>query len=274
MTLESPRGSRIPKESDSADPDPLKRFSDRVDDYVRYRPGYPPEVIEFLRLRMGLGEASVVADIGSGTGIFTRMLLETGARVVAVEPNDAMRSAAEAELSACRNFTSVKGSAEATGLPANFASLITCAQAFHWFEPSGTRREFIRIAGGSRGCAVIWNTAVADRTEFGQGYERIKEEFGTDFQRIRHENIEKNDRFNAFFGVGNWARQSFGNSQTLDFMGLKGRLLSSSYAPKEGHPRHEQMIGALTRLFHQCQRDGVVRMDYTTEVFFGKLGLG
>jgi len=260
-------------ESDRTDPDPLKRFSDRVEDYVRYRPGYPSEVIEFLRSRMGLGDASVVADVGAGTGIFTRMLLETGARVIAVEPNDAMRRAAEAELELFKNFTSVKGSAEATGLPANFASLITCAQAFHWFEPSRTRKEFIRMAQRNGWCAVIWNTAVVDRTEFSLGYERIKEEFGTDFQRIRHEKIEKNDRFNAFFGVGNWAKKTFENSQTLDFKGLKGRLLSSSYAPKEGHLQHEQMIAALTRLFNQCQKDGVVRMDYNTEVFFGKLGL-
>ena len=260
-------------ESGRTDPDPLKRFSDRVDDYVRYRPGYPAEVIKFLRLKTGLGEESVVADVGAGTGIFTRMLLETGAKVVAVEPNDAMRSAADVELSQRKNFTSVKGTAEATGLPANFTSLITCAQAFHWFDPSGTRKEFTRIAQKNGWCAVIWNTNIVDRSDFGLGYERIKAEFGTDFQRIRHENIEKNDRFNAFFGVGNWAKQSFENAQTLDLKGLKGRLLSSSYAPKEGHLLYDQMIAALTRLFDQCQKDGVVRMDYTTEVFFGRLGL-
>jgi SAM-dependent methyltransferase len=253
--------------------DPLRRFSDRVEDYVRYRPGYPEAVIGLLRERVGLSQAAAVADVGSGTGIFTRMLLAAGATVFAVEPNDAMRAAAEAESSGRRGFRSVKGSAEATGLADGAVALVTCAQAFHWFEPAAARREFMRILVPGGWCALIWNTAIVDASEFAGGYERIKEEFGTDFRHVRREYIETSGRFDAFYGPGNWEKREFANLQSLDYRGLKGRLLSSSYAPKEGHPRHAAMIAALGSLFDRCQKDGAVRMDYRTEVFLGRLAL-
>jgi SAM-dependent methyltransferase len=242
-----------------------------VGDYVRYRPGYPLELIRSLREGAGLAETSAVADVGSGTGIFTRLLLGAGAKVFAVEPNDAMRSAAEAELGALGNFTSVKGTAEATGLGDRSVSLVTCAQAFHWFEAAGARSEFRRILVPGGWCALIWNTPIVGGTEFAEGYERIKGEFGTDFQRVRHENLEKEGRFDAFFGAGGWRKETFDNFQDLDFEGLKGRLLSSSYAPMAGHPRHERMMRALAGLFERSQKGGVVRMDYNTELFLGRL---
>ena len=208
--------------------------------------------------------------MGSGSGIFTRLLLLAGARVFAVEPNDVMRGAAESELRADPNFVSVKGTAEATGLRDRSVSLVTCAQAFHWFDPARTRREFIRILGPAGWCALVWNTAVVDASDFAVGYERIKEGFGTDFRRVRHETLEKTGRFDAFFGAGRWERHAFANSQALDFSGLRGRLLSSSYAPREDHPRHPAMLAALRELFDRCQQGGAVRMDYETELFLGQ----
>jgi SAM-dependent methyltransferase len=224
-----------------------------------------------MRARMGLSSASTVADVGSGTGIFTGLLLGTGANVFAVEPNDAMRAAAEATFRGRANFTSVTGSAEATSLGSASVSLITCAQAFHWFDVAPTRREFGRILAPRGYCALIWNTAAVEKTEFAVGYETIKEEFGTDFKRVRHETLEKTGRFDALFGKGRWMKECFENFQTLDLGGLKGRLLSSSYAPKEGHPSFAPMISSLESLYDRCQRDGLVRMDYSTEVFYGHL---
>jgi SAM-dependent methyltransferase len=256
---------------DTSNLDPLRRFSDRVEDYVRYRPSYPAEVVRFLEAKTGLSAKSVVADVGAGTGIFTRILLDTGATVFAVEPNDAMRGAAEAEFGRRPNFKSTKGSAEATGLADRSVTLITCAQAFHWFDPQAAGREYRRILEQEGWCVLIWNTALVGGSEFAIGYERIKGKFGTDFQRIRHDTIEKSGRFDAFFGAGRWGKQAFENAQTLDYPGLKGRLLSSSYAPKAGQPRHEAMIADLRGLYDRCQKDGCVRMDYTTEVFFGRL---
>lgn len=228
-------------------------------------------MIEFLAARAGLTERSAVADVGSGTGIFTRLLLDAGARVFAVEPNDAMRGAAESEFRALANFTSMKGTAEATGLDDRCVSLVTCAQAFHWFDHAAARREFMRVLAAGGWCALVWNTAIVEGDDFAVGYERIKEEFGTDFRSVRHENIEKTGGFAAFFGAGGWTKEVFANSQTLGLEGLRGRLLSSSYAPKEGHPRHGAMVAAMEELFARCQRDGVVRMDYGTEVFLGRL---
>jgi SAM-dependent methyltransferase len=238
---------------------------------VRYRPSYPPGVVGFLKARTGFSDAGTVADVGSGTGIFTALLLDTGARVFAVEPNDAMRAAAEARFLGRPNFSSVKGSAEASGLPDGSVSLITCAQAFHWFDVGATRREFERILAPGGWCALVWNTAVIGKTEFALGYEKLKDEFGTDFKHVRHEVLERAGRFDAFFGKGKWSKDCFENSQILDLTGLKGRLLSSSYSPKEGHPRFEAMIAALGQLFDRSKKDGVIRMDYVTEVFLGRL---
>ncbi len=253
-----------------ADLNPLGRFTDRVRDYVLYRPGYPASLMDFLRKEAGLGEGTAVADVGAGTGIFTRLLLQAGARVFAVEPNDGMRAAAEAEFRGDPRFVSLKGTAEATGVAEASVALVTCAQAFHWFDPVNTGREFRRILAPGGHCALIWNTSVR-RGDFAEGYEEIKARFGTDFERIRHENIDAPERFGPFFGPGGWTRHVFANFQVLDWESLKGRLMSSSYAPPPGHPGHDPMIAALRTLYEHCQREGSVRMEYETELYFGRL---
>jgi SAM-dependent methyltransferase len=252
------------------DASPLSRFSDRVADYVRYRPSYPPALLQFLAQKTGLGAASTVADVGAGTGIFTSQLLETGAKVWAVEPNPEMRAAAEAQLGARDRFVSQTGSADATGLPDRSISHITCAQAFHWFDPVTAGREFRRILIPAGWCALIWNSNLPEASEFDAGYERIKNEFGTDFKEINHQARPK-ERFHVLFGSAPWQKHSFPNFQTFDSDGLQGRLLSSSYAPKPGQPGHAPMLAALAELFARCQRDGQVRMEYETELFLGQL---
>jgi SAM-dependent methyltransferase len=240
-----------------------------VDDYVRYRPSYPSSLIDFLCRNAGLKAGASVADIGSGTGILTRLLLDAGARVHAVEPNDAMRAAAESELGDRPGFVSVNGTAEKTGLPSASVPLITCAQAFHWFEPVETRAEFARILAPGGRCAIIWNNSVGHGSAFAEGYEAIKSRFRTDSSRVQHESIRALEEFDSFFGRGGWENRSFDNFQVLDRIGLRGRLLSASYAPKSGHPAHESMLAALDELFDRCQSNGIVRMDYRTELFLG-----
>jgi SAM-dependent methyltransferase/ribosomal protein S18 acetylase RimI-like enzyme len=251
--------------------DPLVRFSDRVGDYVKYRPSYPAEVIRLLEEKTGLAAGTVVADVGAGTGIFTRILLGTGAKVFAVEPNDAMRAAAEAEFRGAPSFSAVAGTAEATGLGDRSVGLITCAQAFHWFDPARARQEFRRILKPGGWCALVWNTPIENDSDFSIGFRKIKDELDTDFQRVRLLNMERTGGFERFFGAGNWEKQTFKNSQTLDLQGLKGRMLSSSYAPKPGHPRHPAMIAALEDLFRSHSRDGAVQLNYETEIFYGRL---
>src|SRR5271154_1515768 len=125
--------------------DPTARFSSRVEKYVRYRPSYPKEVVALLGKQCGLTAESVIADVASGTGIFTRLLLENGNRVFGVEPNAEMRRAGEEYLAAFPRFTSVAGTAEATTLPDHSVDIVTAAQAAHWFDRAKARREFVRI---------------------------------------------------------------------------------------------------------------------------------
>src|SRR4051812_35209407 len=114
--------------------DTVERFSNRVANYVKYRPGYPPEILEIFRDEMNLTGDSVVADIGSGTGISARVFLENGNPVFGVEPNAAMRAAAKEFLKSFPQFESVEGTAEATNLPDRSVDLVIAAQAFHWFD--------------------------------------------------------------------------------------------------------------------------------------------
>jgi len=251
------------------DLNPLERFSNRVEDYVRYRPGYPDSVLRLLEKTAGLGPGMPVADVGSGTGIFARLLLDGGAHVFAIEPNDAMRQAAEAWLGGREGFTSMKGSAEATGVRDQSVGLVTCAQAFHWFDPARTRREFMRILRPGGWCALVWNRPLSNEG-FGAGFEELKTRFGTDYKRVRQETMGVVGRLDGFYGNREWGRHVYANNQDLDFESLSGRLLSSSFAPPRGHPDHAPMVEALRRLFDKFQSGGKIRMEYETEIFLGR----
>lgn len=248
---------------------PLQRFSDRVGDYVRFRPSYPAALLDCLEATAGLAPGARVADVGAGTGLFTRLLLDRGAEVFAVEPNAAMRAAAERDLAGRQGFHSVRGMAEATALPAGSVALVTCAQAFHWFDTARARDEFRRILAAGGRCALIWNLPPASGTPFGLGYERIKEDFKTDFHEVRRATEKGSEHMDLLYGKGRWERRTFGNHQDLDLESLIGRMRSSSYAPKEGQPGYDGMVEALTRLFGQFQVNGLVRLHYETEFFLG-----
>jgi len=246
--------------------DSTRRFSDRVDDYERYRPGYPEGVLGILRAGVGLTPAAVIADIGAGTGISTDRFLRNGNPVFAVEPNREMRAAAERRLGGRPGFTSVAGTAEATTLPAASVDGIVVAQAFHWFDRARARAEFRRILRPGGWVALIWNTRRRE-TPFAQAYEALLESFGTDYAQVKHERIDE-AALAAFFATG-FARRSVPNFQTLDLDGLCGRLRSSSYAPPAGHPRHAPMLAELEQIFRVHQHGGCVRFEYDTQVFFG-----
>ena len=249
---------------------PLTRFTDRVEDYIRYRPNYPAALFGFLGSRAQLGPQAVVADVGSGTGIFSEQLLERGATVFAVEPNAAMRTAAESRLSGQPRFVSVEGTSTATGLVDGTVSLITCAQAFHWFEPAETRREFWRISRPAAQWALVWNSAPDQLDALNQEFERIKLAYGTDFVEIRHQGGRARQQIERFFGPGRFERFTFRHFQLLDREGLRGRMLSSSYAPKAGDPRHAPMVQDLDRAFDAHQQAGWARIDYDTELYLGR----
>lgn len=247
--------------------DPTQRFSDRVANYVRYRPHYPPGVLDVLRTNIGLLAETVVADIGAGTGIATLLFLGNGNPVFAVEPNREMRTAAEELLRDCPGFRSVNGTAEATALPDASVDCVVAAQAFHWFDPLKARMEFRRILRPDGWVVLLWNRRLKDATPFLCAYERLLEEFSVDYAQVRHERID--EAALARFYRPDFDLRTLPNAQICDFESLKGRLLSSSYAPPEGDPRCAPMLDRLQQIFAANQQDGRARIDYETQVYFG-----
>jgi SAM-dependent methyltransferase len=241
------------------------RFSSRVANYVKYRPGYPEAVYAFLADRCALTADSQIADIGSGTGISSELFLRHGARVIGVEPNREMREAGDALLAAYAHFSSSNGTAEATGLAAASIDLIIAGQAYHWFDPQPAAREFRRVLKPSGWVALLWNDRQTDSTPFLRDYEALLQTFSTDYAAIDHKN-SKPERLGIAF-----ARAQFDNAQHLDYDGIAGRLLSSSYAPEHGHPNHVPMMAELRRIFDQHQHAGQVDLRYTTDVFVGRV---
>lgn len=250
--------------------EPTKRFSHRVADYIRYRPGYPPELFGLLVEELRLTPAHGIADVGSGTGIFSEMFLRNGNPVYGVEPNDEMRAAGERLLSKYTSFQSIDGTAEATGLPDQSVDLVTAGQAFHWFDADAARREFSRILRPGGWIVLVWNTRRIEGTPFLASYEQLVVRYGIDYQQVTARNVD-DAALARFFAPGGYRRHVLANAQELDFDALKGRLLSSSYIPLPGHPRYDAMLTELARLFDAHQSTGRVRMEYDTEVNFGTL---
>ncbi len=247
----------------------VERFSNRVANYVKYRPDYPPEILEVFRGEMNLTESSIVADIGSGTGISTRVFLENGNAVFGVEPNAAMRRAAEEFLKDYPRFESVDGTAEATSLPDRSVDLVIAAQAFHWFDQEKTPLEFRRIAREGGFVALIWNERQLDTNEFLREYEELLKKYGTDYEKVRHDNLDKAVFEKAF--QADFSQKSFLNVQSLDFEGMKGRILSSSYMPSETDERFPAIEIELRRLFEKYAESGRIQLLYNTNIFYTRL---
>ncbi len=248
---------------------PTARFSDRVENYVRYRPGYPPEVLDLLRAECGLQPSHIIADIASGTGVLTRLLLDNGNSVFAVEPNTEMREMGMHELESYDRLVSVAGTAEETTLRSASVDFVTAAQAAHWFDLPRARAEFVRILRREGWCVLIWNERCTASTPFLRGYEQLLLTYGTDYKEVRHERTTA--MIHEFFTPALCRERVFGLRQQLDYEGAAGRLLSSSYAPLEGHPSHAPMMEELRRIFRSHAKDGRVEFGYNTRVFYGHL---
>ena len=248
---------------------PLGRFTDRVANYVAYRPKYPAAVLEFMRDELNLSPSSIIADVGSGPGILTEMFLRNGNTVFAVEPNDAMRAAAENLLGAFPNFKSVNAAAEATTLADSSVDFVTAAQAFHWFDAGRALAEFARILKPGGWVALLWNMRRVDSTPFLSELERILRAYGTDYERVAADNPGQ-ELMERVFPRG-FGTKIFQHAQIFDYEGLRGRWLSASYVPLAGHPNHEPMFNALRRAFDEYNTDGTVAIEYDTVIYFSQL---
>lgn len=246
-----------------------ERFSNRVKDYVSYRPHYPTEIITFLKKQIYLNKDWVIADIGSGTGISTELFLHNGNTVYAVEPNKEMRTAAEEAFKNNRNFISINAPAEATTLPDKSVNLIIAAQAFHWFDKWSAKKEFMRIAQPDGYLALIWNERKQEQ-DFHHAYEQMLSEFAPAYKNECRQNIDE-VMISEFFSPNPWFFHSFPNVQHFDFEGLKGRLLSSSYAPLKDHPQYRPILQRLQQIFDRFNVEGKVEFEYTCKLFYGKI---
>ena len=249
--------------------DPTKRFSTRVENYIRFRPGYPDALLPLLEERSGLRAGDTVADLGSGTGKLTERFVRRGYTVYAVEPNEPMREAA-LHLVAAGRCRLIDGTAEATGLPDAGIDLAVSAQAFHWFDFEATLAELARILAPRGRVALIWNVRDETAGRFMIEYEELLANHGTDYRNVGAHGVDTNSR-ERLFGPDLGKFDCLPNEQRLDRDGLIGRVLSASYAPEPGHPGHDEMIGALDELFRRHQSGGEVVLHYRTEVFHGVL---
>lgn len=244
-----------------------QRFSNRVENYVKYRPHYPAAIITYLQERFGFS-AGAIADVGAGTGILTKLFLDAGYTVYAVEPNEPMLAKATSLLNDHTGFTAVPGIAENTTLANNSVDAVMAGQAFHWFDAAKSKAEFIRILKPHGLVVLVWNERRID-TAFEQEYEVLINQYGKDYVQVKHRNIEQGD-IAAFFAPAAMELKTFNNQQVFDFEGLKGRLLSSSYVPLQGEPKHDEMIAGLKALFDKYQQSGTITITYDTRVYAGR----
>lgn len=241
------------------------RFTYRVENYIKYRPTYPPEIFEYLKSEGILRSDSVIADIGSGTGISAELFLKNGNVVYGIEPNDAMREAAEKLPTAYINFKSINATAEETTLPQKSIDLIVCAQAFHWFDIPKVKVEFKRILKPLGRICLMWNERILDGNPFLVAYEKLLLKYGTDYKNVRHENIDEK-KLNEFF-ENSYTKKTFPNKQIFDLAGITGRLLSSSYTPQYDSPLYEPMLAELNEIFEKNQVKGNIEFLYDTNIY-------
>jgi SAM-dependent methyltransferase len=250
--------------------DPTQRFQGRALAYGSARPSYPPTVLDWLVHEGNLSAKSVVADLGSGTGIFTALLLECGATVFAVEPNADMRAAAEQRLGSCANFRSVNGRAEATTLGESSVDLVTAAQAYHWFDRAGAHAEMKRILRKTTGTiALLWNDRDTAHTAFTAAFENVLRRRCPNYAKLQGSS-SMHAAFDELFGKGNYRRIELPHTQALGRDALTLRAMSTSYAPREGTESHLELVQELNAIFEAYENMGVVELHYRCVVIDGR----
>ena len=252
--------------------DPRSRFTDRVADYVRARPGYPQGLVELLRRRRGLSASDRIADVGCGTGKLAECFLEHGHPVIGVEPKAAMREAAERLLRSRNGFSIGAGSAERTGLADRSVDVVAAGQAFHWFDALRSREEFRRILVPQGLIVLVWNHRRTAANRLMGDYERLLELHGTDYREVDPQRFDE-AAIREFFGESGCELDLLPNAQQLDRGGLQARVFSSSYVPGAGQPGHEELRHAVDALFDAHAIDDAIVLEYDTRIWHGRLAV-
>ncbi len=249
--------------------DNTQRFTGRAGVYAKARPGYAPQLIERLVAWAGLSPASVVADIGAGTGIFSAQLAAAGARVVAVEPNAEMRSQAAARFDGASNVIILGSTAEATGIRDASVDLVTAAQAFHWFDHEAFRAECIRILRGNARVALVWNMRVSEapvNAACEQAFRKLCPRF-----RGFSGGVRTDDPAVAQFFRDTFETWHFANDLVYNREAFVARCLSGSYAPKAGDNGYETFVCAMQDIFDEFQQGGQLVVPNQTNAYIGTL---
>ena len=244
---------------------PTERFKGLVETYRKYRPSYPTQIFDILNHRYGFDDKHITADIGSGTGIFTKLLVDNTNVVYAIEPNEEMRLAAEFEFSNANHFISIDGSAEQTKLDDKSVDYIFSAQAFHWFNYEKTIPEFYRIINADGKIVLIWNERSSSKG-FMFGYENLLSKFCPDYNNVNHKNID-DKTIKSLFENKNIDCFNLDNSQELTFDQISGRVRSTSYCPKEDNPVFTELFTFLENMFTIYSEKGLVTFEYNTKVY-------
>lgn len=240
---------------------PKERFTNRVENYVKYRPNYPQDIVNVLKNSYSLTKDSVIADIGSGTGIFTKLLLQNDFTVFGIEPNSEMRRYAENDLVQYKKYKSIKGSAEHTTLNNDIVDAITVAQAFHWFNVDSAILEFQRILKTNGIIALVWNEREVDIDQFHKKYEQALITYCTDYKVINHANFTR-EKINLIFNEKIITQHHFKNQQELDLKSLIGRLESSSYCPDKSDKNYSSLMEIVEILFRKYNNNGRIIINY------------
>ena len=239
--------------------------------YSQFRPGYPQSFIDYLCSSVGITKDSIIADIGAGTGILTKQLLECGNRVFAVEPNNDMRRIAETDLCSNKNFTPINGTAENTTLPNKSVDFITVAQAFHWFDRKTFQTECKRILKPGGKVILVWNFRDPN-SEIVIKNDEINRRYCPNFKGFSGgmRGVAGEDDFSDFFD-GRYESNVFDSPLLFDEQGFIGRNLSSSYALKESAEAYNAYVTELRALFHAYAIDGKLTMPNFTRSYVGKV---
>jgi ubiquinone/menaquinone biosynthesis C-methylase UbiE len=246
-------------------------FSGKASHYVKGRPGYPPEVIALLKSECGLTSGSIVADVASGTGIFTKLLLDNGNPVFAIEPNEDMRIAAEHYLKPYGKLSSMNRTAEATTLDDHSIDFVTVAHAVHWFNIPQARKEFLRILKNNGWLVIINNSPVVE-TPFELAYANLIKKYSINRGvKIKQSYSSQEAALKDLYGGSAYMQKRFPHRHKLDWEGLVTRILSKSDVPNETEPGHASMLKEIKIIFDKYQIEGYVAQGYKTKVRYGHI---
>lgn len=265
----APSGARR-RSAPLAPQNPAEIYSAKTKFYASSRPSYPRQVLDFLQGKLRLGPRPIAADVGSGTGIFSRLLLENGCRVHAVEPNPRMRAVAEKNLSHYSGFHSVGATAERTTLASSSIDIVTAAQSFHWFDPKRARSEFSRILKPDAPVILLWNERCRSTSPFLRSYERFLRLRVSGYEKALAQDRSLTANLRGFFDKRGFRDIRFPNHQDLTLKGLVDRFLSSSFAPLPDRPELAPLVDTLTDIHRRHAFGGLVRMEYVTLLIYGR----